>query len=70
MLSIAVVILLRFVTALWAEHMADCERDRIDRDAMRELLRKEQQNNADAIAAWNKRNEQDAARQRRADGRP
>lgn len=56
------------------EHLKADERDRGQRDqseahvvALEGLLENSLANNADAVAAWNKRNEQDAARARRAD---
>ena len=64
----------RVLLALWKEHLAADQRDREQRDRaqavsaeIRELLRQALQANADQIAAWNKRTEQDAARQRRSD---
>lgn len=76
-LAVCAYVLGRVVTILWREHMADLERDQADlvreRDRaarLQVLLDQALKNNADSISAWNKRNEQDAARQRRGDGRP
>jgi len=62
------------VGVLWREHLKADADDRTQRDLAtqndadaRELLRISLRNNADAIAAWNKRIEQDAERRRRAD---
>jgi len=62
------------VGVLWREHLKADADDRTQRDLAtqndadaRELLRLSLRNNADAIAAWNKRIEQDAERRRRAD---
>jgi hypothetical protein len=76
-LALAIVILYfgaRAFRALWTEHLKADQDDRDQRDRaqavsadLRELLRKSLDNNAEAISAWNKRNEQDAARQRRSD---
>jgi hypothetical protein len=67
----------RAFRALWLEHLKADQDDRDQRDkaqatieALRDLLRQSLGNNAEAIAAWNRRNEQDAARQRRADRNP
>jgi sensor c-di-GMP phosphodiesterase-like protein len=64
----------RVLLALWKEHLAADQRDREQRDRaqavsadIRELLRQALQANADQIAAWNKRTEQEAARRRRSD---
>jgi hypothetical protein len=64
----------RAFIALWREHLKADQDDRDQRDKaqattaeLRDLLRQSLANNAEAIAAWNRRNEQDAARQRRAD---
>jgi hypothetical protein len=76
-LALAITILYfgaRAFRALWTEHLKADQDDRDQRDRaqavsadLRELLRKSLDNNAEAISAWNKRNEQDAARQRRSD---
>ena len=62
------------VGVLWREHLKADADDRTQRDLAtqndadaRVLLRISLRNNADAIAAWNKRIEQDAERRRRAD---
>ena len=62
------------VGVLWREHLKADADDRTQRDLAtqndadaRELLRISLRNNADAIAAWNKRIEQDAERRCRAD---
>ena len=52
---------------LWREHLKADKDDRDQRDLAQKLLGISLQNNADAITAWNRRNEQDAARQRRND---
>jgi len=72
-LAIAIILTAaRILNMLWAEHMKADERDRNQRDvaqannmATKELLRLSLENNKEAIEAWNKRNEQDAARQRK-----
>jgi len=74
-LALAITILavaLRVLKMLWDEHMKADQRDRDQRDvaqannmATKELLRLSLENNAKAIEAWNRRNEQDAARQRK-----
>lgn len=76
-LALALIVLFvvaRVLQLLWGEHMKADQRDRDQRDvaqannlATKELLRLSLENNAKAIEAWNKRNEQDAARQRRSD---
>jgi sensor c-di-GMP phosphodiesterase-like protein len=65
----------RVLLTLWKEHLAADERDREQRDRaqavsaeVRDLLRQSLQNNADQVAAWNKRSDQEAARRRRSDG--
>ena len=78
-LVLAVIVLFvvaRVLQLLWGEHMKADQRDRDQRDvaqannlATKELLRLSLENNAKAIDAWNRRNEQDAARQRRSDNR-
>jgi len=64
----------RVLLTLWKEHLAADQRDRdqraearADADAYRELLREAHSIHRDQVNAWNKRNEQDAARQRRSD---
>jgi len=64
----------RILLTLWKEHLAADQRDRdqraearADADAYRELLREAHSIHRDQVNAWNKRNEQDAARQRRSD---
>ena len=52
---------------LWREHLKADADDRADLLAERDLLRLSLLNNAAAISAWNKRIDQDTARQRRAD---
>ena len=59
--------LVTVVTVLWRDHQRADQEDRDQRDLAQDLLRASLQNNADAIAAWNRRIEQDAARSRRAD---
>ena len=76
-LALALIVLFvvaRVLQLLWGEHMRADQRDRDQRDvaqannlATKELLRQSLENNAKAIDAWNRRNEQDAARQRRSD---
>ena len=78
-LALALIVLFvvaRVLQLLWGEHMKADQRDRDQRDvaqannlATKELLRQSLENNAKAIDAWNRRNEQDAARQRRSDNR-
>lgn len=53
--------------ALWREHLRADVDDRAQRDLAQDLLRVSLANNAAAIAAWNKRTDQDAARARKAD---
>lgn len=60
-------IVARVVQVLWQKHLEADEDDRNQRDAAQALLRTALDNNAAAISAWNKRNELDAARQRRGD---
>jgi len=55
------------VGILWREHLKADVDDRAQRDLAQELLRLSLLNNAAAIAAWNKRTDQEAARHRRAD---
>ena len=64
----------RVLLTLWKEHLAADERDRQQRDRaqavsaeVRDLLRQSLQNNADQVAAWNKRSDQEAARRRKSD---
>ena len=71
---IVLFVVARVLQLLWGEHMKADQRDRDQRDvaqannlATKELLRQSLENNAKAIDAWNRRNEQDAARQRRSD---
>jgi biopolymer transport protein ExbB/TolQ len=66
----------RAFQVLWRDHLRADERDREQRDraqaqndATKDLLRQSLQNNAQAIEAWNKRNELEAARRRRGDTR-
>ena len=64
----------RVLLTLWREHLAADERDRQQRDRaqavsaeVRDLLRQSLQNNADQVAAWNQRSDQEAARPRKSD---
>jgi sensor c-di-GMP phosphodiesterase-like protein len=64
----------RVLLTLWKEHLAADARDREQRDRaqavsaeVRDLLRQSLQNNADQVAAWNKRSDQEAARRRKSD---
>lgn len=73
---IVLYVVTRAFVVLWREHLKADQDDRDQRDtaqannqATKELLRQSLSNNADAIAAWNKRNEQEAARQRRSDNK-
>jgi len=68
-------ILGRILLVLWREHLKADDEDRAQRDRAeareaetKELLRQSLSNNADSITSWNRRNELDANRQRRADG--
>lgn len=65
----ALVVVVRVLVVLWREHLAADHDDRNQRDIAQNLLDQSLANNAAAIAAWNKRNDQDAARARRADPR-
>ena len=55
------------IKVLWQQHLKADQDDRDQRDLAQKLLGISLQNNADAVAAWNRRNEQEAARQRRND---
>ena len=55
------------VGVLWREHLKADADDRAQRDLAERLLEQSLVNNASAIAAWNRRIDQDAARQRRSD---
>lgn len=55
------------IKVLWAQHLKADQDDRDQRDLAQKLLGISLQNNADAIAAWNRRNDQEAARARRTD---
>jgi hypothetical protein len=55
------------VAILWREHLKADADDRLQRDAFAALLDKSLDNNAAALVAWNRRNELEAARQRRGD---
>lgn len=57
----------RVIQVLWKNHLEADQDDRDQRDLAQKLLGVSLQNNADAVAAWNRRNEQEAARQRRND---
>jgi hypothetical protein len=55
------------LVSLWREHLKADKDDRDQRDLAQSLLQASIRNNAASIAAWNRRNEQDANRQRRDD---
>lgn len=55
------------VGVLWRLHLQADAEDRRQRDRFADLLDLSLQNNRDAIAAWAKRDESDAARTRRGD---
>jgi hypothetical protein len=55
------------LAVLWREHLNADKDDRDQRDLAQHHLGLSLQNNADAIAAWNRRTELDAARARRTD---
>lgn len=56
------------VGVLWREHLKADADDRRQRDEAFALLSVSLQNNRDAIAAWDKRDANDAARRRLGDG--
>jgi hypothetical protein len=58
------------VGVLWREHLKADADDRAQRDAFAALLDKSLDNNAASLVAWNRRNELEASRQRRGDGKP
>ena len=69
-LVLAILVIVALVKAfqiLWSEHLKADQDDRDARDRYSGQLDVALKNNTDAIAAWNKRNEQDAARARRTD---
>lgn len=55
------------VAVLWRDHLRADADDRTQRDRALALLETSLANNKSAIAAWDRRNQSDAARHRRAD---
>lgn len=65
--AVLVAVVLAGLAVLWREHLKADQDDRAQRDLAQDLLGRSLENNANAIAAWNRRNEQEASRQRRND---
>jgi hypothetical protein len=69
-LVLAVLVMVGMVkvgSMLWIEHLKSDQDDRDQRDRAYRLLEQSLANNKAAIAAWDRRNSQDAARARRTD---